>query len=287
VAGTSSDSNFDCGRASREWMIEIILQKVKNAFKLLSRGGFLRFSKDKMKSFLLFLGIAISFQTSAYALTGAEILKKADAMRFVDGQVSVQVEMTDHRGSSVQTTRYKVFSRGASLTRVETIYPERQAGRKLLMKNDDLWFFAPDIKRATRISMQQRLTGEVANGDLARTNFGSDYSVVVEGQDMIGNVKAIRLRLKKARPSVTYPEIAYWVSADRFAPLKAVFKTESGRDLKIATYHDPKPALGKILITRIEVVNALNNKQKSVLVFTGYRKESLSESFFNKESLNN
>lgn len=235
--------------------------------------------------FLLLLVAGVPLPS--FALGGAAIVQKADRMRYIDGDVSFFVEVTDHRGSNVQKSKYKVFSKGSLMSRVETILPERQFGRKMLMKDNDLWFYSPDIKRATRISMQQRLTGEVANGDLARTNFGGDYSAEVKGEEVIDNVKTIHLSLKKLKDDVTYSGVEYWVSANGYMPIKAIFKSDSGKNLKVATYSNPKPVLGQKLISKIEIVNAFNKNQKSILIFTGYRKEKLSESFFNKESLNN
>lgn len=238
-----------------------------------------------MKNFVLYF--CLLFSSLSFALSGIEIVKKADKMRTLEFDNSFVAEVNDFKGTDVQKTRYKVFSKGIQMSRVETIFPERQAGRKLLMKDQDLWFFTPDIKRPTRVSMQQRLTGEVANGDLARTSFGEDYDVEVKGEEVVNGVKAVKLALTKKTAEVTYAAIDYWVALKTYAPLKAVFKSDSGKDLKIATYKDPKKILGRTLLSKIEIVNALNKKQKSVLTFTGYKKEQLNESFFNKESLNN
>ena len=227
------------------------------------------------------------FSSLAFGLSGLEIVKKADKMRILEFDNSFIAEVNDFRGSDIQKTKYKVFSKGVQMSRVETIFPERQAGRKLLMKEQDLWFFTPDLKRPTRVSMQQRLTGEVANGDLARTSFGDDYNVEVKGEEVVDGVKAVRLSLKKKKSEVTYAAVEYWVGLSSYAPLKAIFKSDSGKDLKVATYKDPKKYFGQTLMTKIEIVSSLNKKQRSVLTFSGFKKEQLNESFFNKESLNN
>ena len=44
------------------------------------------------------------------------------------------------------------------------------------MKGHDLWIFLPTVSQPVRLSMSQRLTGQVANGDLARANFAGDYT---------------------------------------------------------------------------------------------------------------
>jgi outer membrane lipoprotein-sorting protein len=224
---------------------------------------------------------------SCFALTGNDIVKKADDMRFIDTDVSFQVEVEDIKGSSRLKTRYKVYNKGAKASRVETTFPERSAGRKILMTNDDLWLFTPDIKRPTRISLQQRLTGEVANGDIARTQYSEDYNAEIKGEENLGGQELYHLLLTKKKDEVTYPAIEYWVSKKDFAPVKALFKTDSGKVLKSAVYKEPKSYLNHKMITRIEIQNALNKDQRSILTFSSYKKENLDASFFNKETLNN
>ncbi len=231
--------------------------------------------------------LCIVFSLQAFGLSGIEMVKKADEMRHINTDNSFFVEVNDFKASGAQKTKFKVYSKGTHMSLVETVFPERQAGRKLLMKEDDLWFFTPDIKRPTRVSMQQKLTGEVSNGDIARTNFGDDYEVEVKESEKINSVAAIHLSLTKKKPEVTYPKIEYWIDTNSYMPLKAIFKTDDGKELKIATYKDPKEFLGHKLITKIEIVSAFNPNQKSILIFSGYKKETLNDSFFNKESLNN
>lgn len=223
----------------------------------------------------------------AVADTGGQMLTKSDSMRFIEDPLSFSVEVQDIKGGNTQKTKYKVYTKGKKLSRVETIFPERQAGRKMLMKDDDLWLFTPDIKRPTRVSMQQRLTGEVANGDIVRTNFADDYEATVKGEEKVEGQDTIRLELKQKRPEVTYPAIDFWVSKKEYAPVRADFKTAGGKSLKVAVYTEPKMFFGHKIYTKIEITNALNKTQKSILNFSGYKKESLDESFFNKESLNN
>ncbi len=239
-----------------------------------------------MKTYVLLSTLFIS--VTATALTGLEMVKKADEMRYIEEDNSYLVQVTDFKGtSSTQITKFKVYSRGVHSSLVETVYPERQAGRKLLMKDDDLWFFSPDIKRPTRISMQQKLTGEVANGDIARTNFGNDYTVEVKETAQLDKVDAIHLQLTKNKSEVTYPAVDYWINAKSYQPLKAIFKTDGGKELKVAIYSEPKSVLGRTLMTKMEIVSAINKTQKSLLIFTGFTKEKLNGAFFNKESLNN
>lgn len=239
-----------------------------------------------MRAISIFVTTAfLSLQVMAVDV--ADIIKKADNFRYIPDDISFTVEVTDKKASEVQNSRYRVFSKGSKYSRVETTFPERQAGRKLLMRDDDLWFYTPDIKRPTRVSMQQKLTGEVANGDIARTNFAEDYNGELKGEEKVNNVAAYKIYLTKKRDGVTYPAIDYWVAKSDFRPLKATFKTDSGKNLKTAIYKDPKKTLGRNILSRMDITSEISKNQQSILIFKNYKKETLDESFFNKESLNN
>ena len=57
---------------------------------------------------------------------------------------------------------------------VLTMAPASERGQALLMKGRDLWVFLPRVSQPVRLSLAQRLTGQVANGDLAGAHFSGD-----------------------------------------------------------------------------------------------------------------
>jgi len=86
------------------------------------------------------------------------------------------------------------------------------------MVGRDLWVFLPDISKPLRISLQQRLLGDVSNGDLARANFVGDYMPSIEEVRQAFYV----LLLKAKSEDVTYGSIKLWVDKKSFRPLKAL-----------------------------------------------------------------
>lgn len=216
-----------------------------------------------------------------------DIIKQADLSRMPEGDLTFQVKVEDFKGKSkLRETLYAVSAKGGTDSLIETIAPARQKGRKLLMKDDDLWFFTPDLKRPTRVSMQQRLTGEVANGDLARTNFAGDYEAKLVGEVKIGKGRAYHLSLTANRSGVTYSRVEYWVSADRsYLPLKAEFYATSGKLLKRATYGGIKNVLGRKRVTRMIIEDAVKKISRSELTYLQFRSVSLDSSMFNKDAM--
>ena len=153
------------------------------------------------------------------------------------------------------------------------------------MDQDNLWLYTPNTKRPARVSMQQRLTGEISNGDLSRTNFSGDYDAKLIGTETVGGVETYHLSLKARRPNVTYSKVEYWIKTENCLPVKATFFAVSGRVLKNGIYLEPKEILGHKIVTRVEFSDAVNKQRKSILVYSGYARASFPDSTFSKESL--
>ncbi len=219
------------------------------------------------------------------ALTAQEIVKRADDVRGPDGSFSFNVRVKDFQGGTLTRENiYKVYSKGPKATLVETVFPERLSGRKLLMAGA-LWLYLPTIKRPTRVGLQQRLTGEVANGDIARARFSGDYSAKLEGKENIRGKPYYRLSLTAQDKTLPYRNIRMWVGEKDFVTLKADFFALSGKKLKTGEYSEMENILGKPRLTKLLIKDAVQPSRQSQLKYYNYRRENLNDSMFNKESL--
>ena len=105
------------------------------------------------------------------------IVEEADRIRFpAEGfQVDVAI-VTTGKDKAPDERKYRVLSKGNENTVVMITEPASERGQILLMKGHELWVFLPNVSQPVRLSLAQRLTGQVANGDLARANFAGDYN---------------------------------------------------------------------------------------------------------------
>lgn len=210
-----------------------------------------------------------------------EIVKKADLKRGL-GNVShsFNVVVTDHENKK---ETYHVYFKDVNNTLTEQTEPERARGRKLLMKDYDIWLFTPNIKKALRISLEQKLTGQVSNGDIARTNYAEDYdAAIIEDKKDKDN---FYLDLKAKNKKVTYGRIEYVVSKKEYAPIEATFFALSGKPLKRAKFSDFKPIQGMNRATKMVITDYLQKDKVSTLIFQDHKPEKFSDSLFNKEGL--
>lgn len=215
-----------------------------------------------------------------------EILKKADQIRFPDDGFQVDIAITSHRADqTTESRKYQVLSRGNDKTVVSVVEPASERGQIILMSGRDLWVFLPSVSQPVRLSLSQRLTGQVANGDLARANFSGDYTPELLRTEMIDGENHYVLELTAVDRSVTYQRVLYWVKQKNSYPHKAEFYSVSGRLLKSCRYENFKNMAGKIRPTRLVMEDALRAGEQSVLEYQAMKLRDLPDKLFSKDYL--
>ena len=214
------------------------------------------------------------------------IVEDADRIRFpAEGfQVDVAI-VTTGKDRTPEERRYRVLSKGNDNTVVMVTEPASERGQILLMKEHDLWIFLPNVSQPVRLSLSQRLTGEVANGDLARANFLGDYTPKLLRTDTIDGEKYNVLELTAVDRSVTYRRVVYWVRESNSAPHKAEFYSVSNRLLKTCTYGKFEKMLGKMRPTQLVLEDALHAGEQSVLDYSAMKLRDLPDKVFTKDYL--
>jgi hypothetical protein len=136
-----------------------------------------------------------------------------------------------------------------------------------------------------RLALSQRLTGQVANGDLARANFAGDYNPrVLRTETIEGRVYSV-LELTAVDRGVTYQRVIYWVRQDNAWPYKAEFYSVSNRLLKTCKYENFKNLAGKLRPTRLVMEDALRQGEQSVLDYSDMKPRDLPDRMFTKDYL--
>lgn len=215
-----------------------------------------------------------------------ELVARADAIRFP--QESFQTDITVRNfsnGEAGDMRKYRVLSRGNENTIVLTMEPASERGQALLMRGRDLWIFMPSVSQPVRLSLAQRLTGQVANGDLARANFAGDYTPGLLGSESIDGAPCHVLDLVAADRGVTYARVKYWVREDNAWPVKAEFYALSGRLLKTCRYLDFREMAGQLRPTRLVMEDALKAGETSEMSYEAMNLRDLPERMFTREYL--
>jgi hypothetical protein len=212
------------------------------------------------------------------------IVERSDRIRFPQSGYQVNVKITSQNpGRDSEIREYEILSKGNERTIIRTLSPASDKGQVLLMRDRDLWIFMPSVSQPIRLSASQRLTGQVANGDLARANFAGDYIPSLIKTDTIENESFYVLELKAVDRSVTYDRVLYWIAKNGDKPYKAEFYALSGRLLKTCRFQNYKESAGLIRPTRLVMEDALIEGAKSVLDYSELKTKELADKIFAKD----
>lgn len=213
----------------------------------------------------------------------SRILEKADQIRFPNHGFQVDVTVTTLAPERAPDVRkYRILSKGNDRTLVLTTAPPVDRGQIMLMRDRDLWIFMPSVSQPIRLPLSQRLTGQVANGDLARANFTGDYDARLLRTETIAGEDYNVLELTAARRGVTYRRVVYWVNQRNYRPYKAEFYTVSGRLLKRAYYRKFEELGGAIRPTQLVLEDTLRAGERSVMEYIDMRQRDLPDKVFTK-----
>jgi outer membrane lipoprotein-sorting protein len=184
-----------------------------------------------------------------------QLLAASDAIRNPGQAFSLDNTLIEYRNGREQgQTQLQIYARPASdsgqyRNLIRFLAPLRDAGKLMLRNGNELWFYDPASKASVRISPQQRLLGQAANGDVMTVNLARDYRARLDGEETVQDGErqpraSYRLVLQASHDDVTYPRITLWVDAANSRPIKGQFYSDSGRLLKTAFYRRYQLQLG-------------------------------------------
>jgi outer membrane lipoprotein-sorting protein len=239
-----------------------------------------------LTGFVWFLNTLAQDSVSKEEKLARDIVEKADQIRFPTDGFQVDVAIANSNAGQVTDNRqYRILSKGNENTIVMVTEPASDRGQIMLMRGRDLWVFLPTVSQPVRLSLSQRLTGQVANGDLARANFTGDYTPKLVRTEKVGGEDHYVLELTAVDRSVAYHRVMYWVKQKSFFPHKAEFYSLSDRLLKTCRYENYQQMLGKLRPTRLVMQDALRKGEESVLDYSGMVLKDLPDKIFTRDYL--
>ncbi|UFS70633.1 outer membrane lipoprotein-sorting protein [Geomonas sp. RF6] len=244
---------------------------------------------------LLFFAVPYAFS----AESAQNIITRSDAVRNPAEPFQVGLRLTEYvNGAARNEVILRVYSKidqgtGQYKNLVRYLEPPRDAGKAVLMSGTTMWFYDPASRTSVRISPQQRLIGQAAEGDVVTVNFARDYQAKLVGPpegEMLNDAdrkprKCWHLELTPSNDSAIYGRAEYWVEKDSYRPVKGKFYSDSGRLLKIAYYHNFEEQLGAQRPAEIILIDGVNPKLVTTMNLSGYKAKKIPDSWYQREFL--
>jgi len=230
------------------------------------------------------------------APTAQEILAASDAVRNPSKPFALTVTLVEYRnGKQTDSNTLNVYSKadpnsGQFRSLIRFVSPARDMNKLMLKNGNDLWFFDPSSKASIRLSPQQRLLGQAANGDVVTVNLAKDYKADLAAEETIQDGerqarKCYKLNLAGVAPDVTYNRIEMWIDTTNNRPVKARFYTESGQLLKTAYYRRYQSALGAERPTETVIIDGLDPNWVTVMRNSDYAYREIPEAWLQRDYL--
>lgn len=245
----------------------------------------------------LVAAVLLAFATGAHpAPTAQAILAASDAVRNPDKPFSLTVALVEYKGGrQTDGNTLNVYSKaeansGQFRSLIRFAAPARDANKLMLKNGNDLWFFDPSSKASIRLSPQQRLLGQAANGDVVTVNLAKDYKAELAGEETIQDGerqqrKCHKLNLAGISADVTYHRIEMWIDVASSRPVKARFYTESGQLLKTAYYRRYQRELGVERPTEAVIIDGLDPNWVTVMRYSDYAYREIPEAWLQRDYL--
>ena len=203
-------------------------------------------------------------------------------IEFVNGKARDRVGLVVYAKQDQQTQQFNNLVRYAE--------PPRDAGKMVLLKGTNLWFYDPASKASIRISPQQRLIGQASEGDVLSVNLARDYTAKIVGEETLQDAdrkdrECWHLDMAAATPDAIYNHIEYWVERGTYHPIKGRFYSDSGRLLKIAYYHKYAEQLGVLRPTEVVLIDAVNANLATTINYSDYKSQDIPDGWFQREYL--
>lgn len=230
------------------------------------------------------------------AMTAQAILAASDLVRNPEKSFGLTVTLVEYKGGKqTDTNSLGIYSRadttsGQFRSLMRFVAPARDSGKLMLKNGNDLWFYDPNSKSSIRLSPQQRLLGQAANGDVVTVNLAKDYRAELAGEEDIADgdrqIKhCYKLTLAASAVDVTYHSLDLWVEQATSRPVKARFYAESGRLLKTVYYRRYQKQLGLERPTETIIIDGLDPQWVTVMRYTDYAWRDVPESWLQRDYL--
>lgn len=217
---------------------------------------------------------------------GEKILASIDGLRtFEEGDLSATMTMiTEDPDEGTDKHVIKQFRRDSEDKFLMLIQePAVELGQGYLKVDQSLWFYDPESRQFTHVSMKEQFSGSDArNSDFGASTLNEDYEVVSVTEGKLGRFNTYILELKALNDEVTYYRTKIWVSKDPTLPLKTEDYSETGRLMRTSLFPNYAHVGGSYVATTMIFKDELVQNKKTQITLDNVSSKKLPDSVFTK-----
>jgi len=213
--------------------------------------------------------LVLLLPSALFALTGEDIVRKADEMQTFDTAVSSgELRIKDRFGLKVST--FNAWSRGADESLIEfTSIAER--GQKILRTEEELYLFYPDAEELIRMqgsALRQGMLGsDISYEDMTGGKDRlSKYSIELQGDEAVQGRDCYVVFMTANTRTVPYQKQKIWIDKKSFLVLKGEYYTKSGRLLKEMETLETREYAGREVAIRTRISDKMKKDSETLMI---------------------
>lgn len=240
---------------------------------------------------IIIFGLYPNHNYSQENISATEIIKKADEK--IRGKTNTSVmEMEIIRPTWKRSVTMKSWGRGNEFSMTYITAPAKDKGQVFMKRNTEMWNWMPSIGRMIKIPASMMSQGwmgsDYTNDDILKeSSIVVDYTHKIILEEVVDGHESYKIEMTpKEDAAVIWGKVFKWITKDEFIQIKSEYYDEDDDLVKSDHSYDFKIMDGRLIPTRMEIIPADKEGQKTVV----YIKESkfdmdLPESFFSQQKM--
>ncbi|MEJ2595297.1 MAG: outer membrane lipoprotein-sorting protein [bacterium] len=224
-------------------------------------------------------------------LSAKEIVRIADEKNRGE-TMKGEMSMTIVRPKWERTISMKSWSKGDKYFLIYITAPAKEKGQVFLKVDKEMWNYVPTISRMIKIPpsmmMQSWMGSDFTNDDLVKqSSIVTDYEHSLIGEETIRDEACYQIELiPKEDAAVVWGKIISWITRDDYLLWKSEYYDEDGYLQNTEYAYDIKSFGDRELPSRIEMVPAEKEGQKTIITIEeAVYNEPIDDSFFSKQNM--
>jgi outer membrane lipoprotein-sorting protein len=247
----------------------------------------------KQISLLFFLLAAGTFTTATgQDLSPKEIVRLADEKFNGEKTSTSLMAMTIVRPTWQRTIEFKNWTSGKEYALTLITAPAKEKGQTFLKRQNEMWSWNPTISRLIKLPpsmMSQGWMGsDYTNDDILKeSSVVNDYDHEIVGEEEINGRLCYKIKMvAKENAAVIWGHQLRWIDKKDFLFLKSELYDEDGYLVRTENGMDIKNMDGRMIPTRIELVPADEEGQKTIIEIKQIEfNKPINDSFFSQQNM--
>lgn len=194
--------------------------------------------KMQIHRYLFVAVLALSIVSHVFAQEPADpvaqaLLQRLDDARF-PGAYEMSLKMKTVRpGRDALDYAYNIIGVGEDKSLMTVTDPPRERDKQILLNEDNLWFFVPDVSRPVKLTRKASFMGSVfSNEDVMNSTLADDYTARVMSRSENSGRVHFHVELTAKTRSVAYAKMECGIDSASAIPDTITFFGLTGKALK-------------------------------------------------------